>query len=400
MTDFHAFDLFVVGSGFFGATIAERCATDLGLKVCVIERRAHIGGNAWSEVDPDTGIEVHTYGSHLFHTSSAAVWSYVNRFSGFSNYRHRVIVRHRDRFFTMPMNLGTLSSLFGRFLNPAEAKALIASEVAASGITAPANLEEKAISLVGRTMYEAFIKGYTAKQWQTDPRDLPPDIITRLPVRLTFNDFYFADDYEGLPLLGYAEIFSRMLRRDWITLLTDTDYFAVRDQVPAGRPVVFTGPIDRYFDYRAGVLGWRTLDFEREVMPVGDFQGASVVNYPDADVSFTRIHEFRHLHPERPYQTERTIIFREFSRSAGQADDPYYPIDRPADKDGYDAYRSMAEEEPNVIFGGRLGTYRYLDMHQAIGAALKVFEQQIVPHFQERRGLKDSSSRPVSFAPG
>ncbi|MBS0639456.1 MAG: UDP-galactopyranose mutase [Proteobacteria bacterium] len=388
MPDFSAFDLVIVGSGFFGATIAERCATELGLKVCVIERRSHIGGNAWSEIDPATGIEVHSYGSHLFHTSSEAVWTYVNRFSGFSNYRHRVVVRHRDRFYTMPMNLGTLSTLFGRFLSPTEAKALIAEEVAASGITNPINLEEKAISLVGRTMYEAFIKGYTAKQWQTDPRELPANIITRLPVRLTFNDFYFADDYEGLPLLGYFEIFNRMLRHDGITVLLQTDYFALRDELPQSVPIVFTGPIDRFFEYRAGVLGWRTLDFQREVVQVGDFQGASIVNYPDLDVDFTRIHEFRHLHPERPYQQERTIIFREFSRFAGRDDDPYYPIDRPADKDGYDAYRTMAEAEPNVIFGGRLGTYRYLDMHQAIGAALKLFEQQLVPHFRDGRPLK------------
>ncbi|HVZ07711.1 UDP-galactopyranose mutase [Rhodopila sp.] len=389
--DFSAFDLIVVGSGFFGATLAERCAEALGLKICVIEQRNHIGGNAWSETDPDTGIEVHTYGSHLFHTSSRNVWDYVNRFSGFSRYRHRVIVRHRDRFFTMPMNLGTLSSLFGRFLSPAEAKALIAAEVATSGIGTPRNLEEKAISLVGRTMYEAFIKGYTAKQWQTDPRELPPDIITRLPVRLTFDDFYFADDHEGLPLAGYAEIFNRMLRRAGIDIVLNTDYFAVRDRIPATTPVVFTGPIDRFFEYKAGVLGWRTLDFQREVVAVGDFQGASVINYPDADVAFTRIHEFRHLHPERSYQTERTVIFREFSRFAGRADDPYYPIDRPADKDRYDVYKTMAAAEPNVIFGGRLGSYRYLDMHQAIGAALKVFDHQIVPYVLEGRPVNKIS---------
>ena len=387
MSDFTACDLVIVGSGFFGATIAERCAS-LGLRVAVLERRAHIGGNAWSEEDADTGIEVHTYGSHLFHTSSRTVWDYVNRFSAFSNYRHRVIVRHRDRFFTMPMNLGTLSSLFGRFLGPDDARALIAGEVAASGIVNPANLEEKAISLVGRTMYEAFIKGYTAKQWQTDPRELPPDIITRLPVRMTFNDFYFDDDHEGLPLAGYAEIFRKMLGTEGISVHTGVDYFDVRSRLPAGVPVIYTGPVDRYFDYLAGELGWRTLDFEREVTPTGDYQGASVVNYPDPDVSFTRIHEFRHLHPERDYQREKSVIFREYSRFANRNDEPYYPINRPADKAGYDAYRVMAEAEPNVIFGGRLGTYRYLDMHQAIGAALRVFDTQVRPYFQERRPLK------------
>ena len=382
MTDFAAFDIVVVGSGFFGATIAEQCASELDLRVCVLERRPHIGGNAWSDVDPATGIEIHSYGSHLFHTNSERIWQYINRFSGFSNYRHRVIVRHRNKFFTMPMNLGTLSSLFGRFLSPDEARAVIAQEVAASGITAPANLEEKAISLVGQTMYEAFIKNYTAKQWQVDPRELPADIITRLPVRLTFDDYYFNDRFQGLPLDGYAEIFRRMLGNGRIEVLTGADYFNLRTMIPESTPVVYTGPIDRYFDYRAGSLGWRTLRFEREVLPVGDYQGASVVNYPDTDVAFTRIHEFRHLHPERRYQTERTIIFREFSQTAGRFDEPYYPINTAADKTNYGIYRQMAEGEPAVIFGGRLGTYRYLDMHQAIGAALQVFDTRIRTHFQ------------------
>ena len=388
MPDFAACDLIVTGSGFYGATIAERCAAELGLRVLVLERRAHFGGNAWSETDPDTGIEVHTYGSHLFHTNSEEVWTYVNRFSGFSNYRHRVITRHRDRFFTMPLNLGTLSTLFGRFLTPADAKAIVAAEVAESGITHPANLEEKAISLVGRSMYEAFIKGYTEKQWQTDPRTLPADIITRLPVRFTFDDFYFNDRFEGLPLTGYGEIFKRMFATPGITALTGVDYFDLKPQLPAAVPVIYTGPVDRYFGFSQGELGWRTLDFQREVVPAGDFQGASVVNYPDADVAFTRIHEFRHLHPERSYRADKTVIFKEFSRFAGRGDEPYYPINTPTDKARYDAYRAMADAEPGVIFGGRLGTYRYLDMHQAIGAALRVFDSQLVPHFRAGKALK------------
>jgi UDP-galactopyranose mutase len=386
--DFSTSDLIIVGSGFFGTTIAERCATQLGLRVTVLERRNHIGGNAWSAPNAETGIEVHVYGSHLFHTSSEAVWSYVNQFSRFSNYRHRVIVRHDDRFFTMPMNLGTLSSLFGRFLDPEAARALINEEVAASGINKPANLEEKAISLVGRTMYEAFIKHYTAKQWQTDPRELPADIITRLPVRLTFDDYYFNDTFEGLPLLGYGEVFRRMLGHEKIVVHTGIDFFDLRAGIPLGLPVVYTGPIDRYFDYRAGTLGWRTLAFDQQVIPVADFQGTSVVNYPDPNVPFTRVHEFRHLHPERDYPKDRTVIFREFSRFANHQDEPYYPIATKKDKADYAIYRALAEAEPNVIFGGRLGTYRYLDMHQAIGAALRVFESQLMPHFRDGRPLK------------
>ena len=389
MTDFSGFDLIIVGSGFFGATIAERAASQLGLRVCVLERRPHLGGNAWSETDPDTGIEVHTYGSHLFHTNSEAVWSYLNGFSAFSTYRHRVMVRHDDRFFTMPMNLGTLSTLFGRFLTPSEAKAIVASEIAAAGIVDPTNLEEKAISLVGKTMYEAFIKGYTAKQWQVDPRELPSDIITRLPVRFTFDDFYFDDRYQGLPLVGYNGVLNKMFSTPGVTIIQNTDYFDVAASIGHSVPVVYTGPLDRFYQYRFGELGWRTLDFEREVVDLGDFQGAAVVNYPDPDVSFTRIHEFRHLHPERAYQKEKSVIFREYSRFAKRTDEPYYPIGSDSDRGRYEMYRKLADAEPNVIFGGRLGTYRYLDMHQAIGAALKVHENQIAPHVQSGRPLKD-----------
>jgi UDP-galactopyranose mutase len=390
MKDFSQYDLFVVGSGLYGATIAERCASQLGMRVCVIERRRHVGGNAWSEIDADTGIEIHTYGSHLFHCSSEDVWRYINRFSAFSDYRHRVVVRHKDRFFTMPMNLGSMSSLYGRFLSPDEARALIAKEVKDAGIGSPSNLEEKAISLGGVRMYESFIRGYTAKQWQTDPKLLPPDIITRLPVRLTFNDFYFSDRYQGLPIIGYGPMISKMVTTPGIDVLTGVDYFEIRDKLPSSVPVIYTGPIDKYFGYKEGELGWRTLNFEREVIQTGDFQGTSVVNYPDDTVPYTRIHEFRHLHPERSYQEDRTVIFREFSRFARQGDEPYYPIDTPADKEKYKAYRAMAQAVPNVIFGGRLGTYRYLDMHQAIGAALKLFENKIAPFRSQGAALKNT----------
>jgi UDP-galactopyranose mutase len=388
MTQFGDFDLIVVGSGLFGITVAERCAHELGLRVLVVERRNHVGGNAWSSVDEQTGIEVHDYGSHIFHCTSQDVWTYVNRFTAFSNYRHRVVTRHQNRFYTMPMNLGTLSSLYGRFLSPDDARALVSEEVRASGISDPKNLEEKAISLVGRRMYDAFIRGYTAKQWQTDPKDLPADIITRLPVRYTFDDAYFSDPYQGIPLVGYGALIRRMLDAPGIEAVTSVDYFDIRSRIPAETPVVYTGPIDRYFHNCAGELGWRTLDFEREVLATADYQGTSVVNYPDSDVQFTRIHEFRHLHPERKYGTDQTVIFKEYSRFSQRTDEPYYPIDTRNDKSAYQAYRDLADKEPNVIFGGRLGTYRYLDMHQAIGAALKVFDNILQPHFVDGRPLK------------
>ena len=393
--DLSPFDVVVVGAGFFGVTIAERAARELALKVCVLERRPHTGGNSYSKVDAETGIEYHPYGSHLFHTSNEDVWAYLQRFTQFTDYRHRVFTVHAGRVYSMPINLATISSFFGRYFSPHEARKLIEAQVAAEQIQIPNNLEDKAIRLIGRPLYEAFIRGYTSKQWQTDPRKLSADIITRLPVRFSFNDRYFSDKYEGLPANGYHEIFIKMLCNKLISLNTETYYFDLKDHIRANQLLVYTGPIDRFFEYRAGRLGWRTLDFEREVFPVDDYQGTSVMNYADEDVPYTRIHEFKHLHPERTYTPDRTLIFREYSRFADKdGDEPFYPINTAADKAMYDGYRAMTERTPNVLFGGRLGTYRYLDMHQAIGAALKAFERTVVPWFRERRPLKALAGRP------
>ena len=369
----------VVGSGFFGAVFAERIANVLGERVVVLERRNHLGGNSYSEHDPETGIEYHRYGSHLFHTSSQDVWDYVNRFATFTNYRHRVLTRHGGRMFTMPINLMTLNSFFGVDLTPGEAGAFIAERAAAEPYPNPANFEEKAISLIGRDLYEAFIQGYTAKQWETDPKLLPAEIITRLPVRFNYNDFYFNDIYEGLPVDGYHSIFERMFSNPKIETLINCDFFDIRPQLRPDAIVVYTGAIDRYFDYCHGPLSWRTLDFEIERHAVDDYQGASVINYPDREVPFTRIHEFKHLHPERTNLKGRTLVMKEFSRFATAEDEPYYPVNTPMDKSTYDRYAARAAEERRVIFGGRLGTYRYLDMHQAIGAALKAFDRELVP---------------------
>lgn len=379
--------LVIVGSGFFGLTIAERAASQLGIRVCVLDRRDHIGGNAWSEIDPDSGVEVHRYGSHLFHTNSREVWDYVNRFSRFTDYRHFVFTNHAGRIYPMPINLGTICAFFNRAFTPAEARALVAEQAAGLGGRTPANLEEQAISLIGRPLYEAFIRGYTAKQWQTDPRDLPASIITRLPVRYTFDSRYFSDTYEGLPVDGYFRLLERMAAHDHIRVLTGVDFFDVRASIRPGVPIVYTGPVDRYFDHRLGHLGWRTLDFEREVLATEDFQGTAVMNYADEAVPFTRIHEFRHLHPERPHNSGRTTIFREYSRFAGRGDEPYYPVNTARDRAMYDGYRALCARETGVIFGGRLGTYRYLDMHQAIGAALKTFERDVVPASHSDRPL-------------
>jgi UDP-galactopyranose mutase len=388
LTELRNADLIIVGSGFFGLTIAERAAKLLNIKVCVLEKRPHIGGNAWSEIDSETGIETHIYGSHLFHTNSKTVWDYVNQFSRFTDYRHFVHTNYHGKIYQMPINLGTICAYFDRAFTPDEARALVAAQAAELGGREPRNLEEKAISLIGRPLYEAFVRGYTAKQWQTDPRDLPPGIITRLPVRFTFDARYFSDTYEGLPADGYFRLLERMSQHENISIHCLTDFFDVRYAIPPGIPIVYTGPVDRYFDFEFGRLGWRTLDFEREVVNTPDFQGTSVMNYASEDVKFTRIHEFRHLHPERSYIRDRSLIYREYSRFATAKDEPYYPINTAADRDAYDRYCALCEREDGVIFGGRLGSYRYLDMHQAIGAALKTFEREIVPAFLERRPIK------------
>ncbi|GHG57466.1 UDP-galactopyranose mutase [Flavimobilis marinus] len=374
-------DLLVVGAGFYGLTVAERAANELGLRVQVIDRRPHIGGNAYSELEPSTGIEVHRYGAHLFHTSNERVWEYANRFTAFTGYVHHVYTTYRGEVFPMPINLGTINQFFRSAHGPAAARALIAEQASELEGREPTNLDEKGVSLIGRPLYEAFIRGYTAKQWQTDPRELPASVIARLPVRYTYDNRYFADTHEGLPVDGYTAWLTRMADHPRIDVRLDTDFFADhdlgRDRVVGQLPVVYTGPVDRYFDYAEGPLSWRTLDFEEEVLGVGDFQGTSVMNYADDDVPYTRIHEFRHFHPERDYPRDRTVIMREFSRFAEPGDEPYYPIGTATDRARLLAYRDRAAHEPGVHFGGRLGTYQYLDMHMAIGSALAAVDNQL-----------------------
>jgi UDP-galactopyranose mutase len=377
------FKAVVVGSGFFGSTVAHKLAAEYGVAVLVVERRRHIGGNSYSRVDPETGIEYHVYGSHIFHTSAQPVWDFVTKFTAFNQYRHRVLAVCAGRVFTLPINLMTINSFYNKSLSPDAARALLAAEIARDATVEPTNLEEKAISLIGRPLYEAFIRGYTEKQWATDPRLLPAEIITRLPVRFDYNDRYFSDTYEGIPVGGYTRIFERMLHHNKIIVRTGCDYREIAAQLGPQALVVYTGPIDAFYQYKLGPLGWRTIDLELDRPPVGDFQGTTVVNYSDIDVPFTRIHEFRHYHPERRYQAQSTLIMREYSRSAGAGDEPYYPINTATDKARYDQYRDWAEREPRVIFGGRLGTYRYLDMHQAIGAALRAVEMDIVPRLRQ-----------------
>lgn len=377
-------DLVVVGSGFFGLTVARKAAEELGLKVLVIEKRGHIGGNAYSEFDPTTGIEVHRYGSHLFHTSNERVWAHVNRFTSFNNYQHKVWAKHKGHLYPMPINLDTINQFFGRSFNSEDAKVFVQGQVSSDAANSASNLEERAIALVGEPLYEAFIKGYTEKQWQTDPKLLPAEVISRLPMRFTTEHRYFSDKYEGLPTNGYTRWLENIADHVNIEISLSADFFEFRDDLGEDVPIVYTGPIDRFFDFEYGELGWRTLDFEDEILSQGNFQNTSVVNYPDLDVEFTRIHEYRHLHPERNYQTDSTYISREYSRFAEREDEPYYPVNTAKDREQLSSYRELIANQNNVWFGGRLGTYQYLDMHMAIASALTMFENEIEPRFESQ----------------
>lgn len=371
----------MVGSGFFGLTIAERAA-NAGKKVVVIDRRSHIGGNAYSEAEPETGIEVHRYGAHLFHTSNETVWEYVNRFTSFTNYEHKVYSNFKGEVYPLPINLGTINQFFRAAYGPDQARSVIAEQAAEFDTKDAKNLEEKGISLIGRPLYEAFIKDYTEKQWQTPTTELPAEVISRLPVRYNYDNRYFNDTHEGLPVDGYTAWLEKMADHPNIEVRLNTDFFDEsqplnKRALVGSLPIVYTGPVDRYFDYAKGELGWRTLDFEQEVLPTGDFQGTSVMNYAGSDVAYTRIHEFRHFHPERDYPADKTVIMREYSRFATREDEPYYPVNTPEDRERLLQYRELADAEDRVLFGGRLGTYQYLDMHMAIGSALSMFNNKL-----------------------
>ena len=375
--------VYVIGAGFFGAVVAEQVATVLGVPVTVIDRRDHVGGNSFSEVDTETGVEYHKYGSHIFHTSDETVWAYVNRFGKFNDYRHHVYTVYNGEILSMPINLGTINSYYRRNFKPEEAKEFIAAEIAREKIVTPQNLEEKAVSLIGRPLYEALVRGYTVKQWETDPRKLSPEIITRLPVRYNYNNRYFSDRYEGIPLDGYGELISRILARPGITLRLNTSYRDIETEIGAGDLVVYTGAIDEFFNWKFGALEWRTVDFQIERFDYPDYQGATVMNYADESVPFTRIHEFKHYHPERP-DSGKTIIFKEFSRFAAAGDEPYYPVLTEKNRQLYRRYREYAGQTcPQVIFGGRLGLYRYLDMDDTVAAALQCVKENIIPELQK-----------------
>jgi len=381
----------IVGSGFFGLTVAERIANELHENVTILERREHIGGNAYSYIDENSGIEVHKYGSHIFHTSNEEVWNYVNKFTEFTKYRHKVVANSKGLTFPLPVNLQTISSVFERDLSPEGAREIISDEInrldqnlsgdlQKKGRGNNSSFESEALKKVGPTIYNRFFRGYTAKQWQTDPSELPREIFTRLPIRFDHNYDYFDDKYQGLPVLGYENWINKMVESEQIDVFTSTNYFDFRAEINQEKILIFTGPIDEFFDYRFGELSWRTVDFQFETLTERDFQGCSVKNYCDEEVPYTRIHEFKHLHPERKsiMENEMTVIAHEYSRFALKNDEPYYPIDTTNNREILMRYREQAKELKNVYFGGRLATYQYLDMHMAIASALSLFNNSLI----------------------
>ena len=356
------YDYLIVGAGLFGATFAREM-TDAGKKCLVIDKRPHIGGNVYSE--NRNGVDVHVYGAHIFHTSSDRIWEYVNRFATFNNYVNKPKVRFGDRIFSFPINLMTLHQLWG-VMTPAEAEAKL-KEVRIP-CENPDNLEDWILSQVGREVYETFIRGYTMKQWQRDPRELPASIIKRLPIRMVFEENYFFDKYQGIPIEGYTKMVDNML--EGVEVRTGIDYFEDRDHFNfLAKTVVFTGKVDEYFDFCHGELEYRTLRFEHEELE-GDFQGNAVVNYTSPDVPFTRIVEHKHFLPSTASKLPNTIVTREYSDEYKRGKTPYYPINNDRNNMMYKKYAAMAPAEDDVIFGGRLAEYKYYDMHQVIGSAL------------------------------
>lgn len=357
--------ILIVGAGLYGAV----CAHELGKaghQCRVIEKRDHVGGNIFTRYNEEAQCHEHVYGAHIFHTNNTDIWNYMNRFTEFNNYVNRVKVNFRNKIYSFPINLMTISQIFGS-TNPQEAMAAVEQDkIKFENFQ---NMEEFCLNAIGQKMYATFIEGYTKKQWGRHPRDLPADIVKRLPVRYNFDDNYFNDKYQGIPIGGYTAIISRMFGETPIEL--GIDFFSDREKyLDEADLVIYTGSIDAFFDYKFGVLEYRSLRFEREIVPVGDFQGNAVINYTEESVPYTRIIEHKHF--DMNYKSQKTLITREYPDEWGVGKTEYYPINDAKNNDTYNQYKSRTKSfERKVHFGGRLGEYKYYDMHQVVGAALK-----------------------------
>lgn len=362
------YDYLIVGAGLFGAVFAHEM-TKRGKKCLVIDKRGHIAGNIYCE--NVEGINVHKYGAHIFHTSNKEIWDYMNQFAEFNHYINSPVAVYKDELYNLPFNMNTFSKMWG-IKTPQEAKARIAEQIAELDIREPKNLEEQALSLVGRDVYEKLVKGYTEKQWGRDCKELPSFIIKRLPLRFVYDNNYFSDRYQGIPIGGYTKIVEKLLEGSEILL--NTDYFEYRKEHPdIAEKTVYTGMLDRYFDYKFGVLEYRSVRFENETLAMENYQGNAVVNYTEREVPYTRIIEHKHFE----FGTQPvTVISREYPSEWKKGDEPYYPVNDTKNEELVQKYRKAAGQEKNVIFGGRLGEYRYYDMDKVIEAALQAVKNE------------------------
>lgn len=358
------YDFLIVGSGLYGAIFAHE-AKKAGKKCLVVEKRDHIGGNIYTkEVE---GIQVHWYGAHIFHTSNKEVWEYVKQFAEFNRYTNSPVANYKGEIYNLPFNMNTFNKMWG-VVTPTEAKEKIAEQILESKVENPKNLAEQAISLVGKDIYEKLVKGYTEKQWGRRAEELPPEIIKRLPVRFTYDNNYFNDIYQGIPIGGYTAIVEKML--DDIEVRLNTDFLSHKEELEAiAETIVYTGPIDAYYDFKYGALEYRSVSFETEVLDEENYQGNAVVNYTEYEVPYTRIIEHKHFE----FGTQpKTVISKEYPSTWKLGDEPYYPINDERNNVLYQKYKELGDQEKNVIFGGRLGLYKYMDMHHVVAEALKM----------------------------
>lgn len=368
------YDYLIVGAGLFGAVFAHE-VNKRGKKVLVIDKRSHIGGNIYTE--NVEGISVHKYGAHIFHTSDKEVWDYINQFASFNNFINSPLAKYKDQVYNLPFNMNTFHQMWG-VVTPKEAKEKIENQIFEAKITEPKNLKEQAISLVGWDIYEKLIKGYTEKQWGKSATLLPPFIIKRLPVRFTYDNNYFNDCYQGIPIGGYTQIIEKMLRG--IEVRLNTDFLKQRTEYEAiAKTIVFTGRIDEYYDDCFGKLEYRSLRFETEILDEENYQGNAVVNYTEYEIPYTRIIEHKHFEfgCQNGNYNPKTIITREYPENRDKEKEPYYPVNDEKNNALYQKYRELSQNQKKVIFGGRLGRYEYMDMHQVIKEALKVVKAEM-----------------------